>query len=154
MLQQVEYTQIPMGGPAQMQHVPRQARQGQSSPSKTQGPYDYSQTTVVPTGQPSPPANIVRVPASPMTGMPQFRTQSFEPCTRVKKIIQIKDPKRNKDVTQEILNRQPSGSLTSTTGSSSSSTSPDISGQSSRSSTPLLTAQQKAKANVRAQFAA
>ncbi len=152
---QVEYTQIPMSGPPQMQYRPQQKKQGKftpaSGPSQSQGPSGYPQTTVYPTGQPSQPVYIVRAPAAPMTGMPQFKTQSFEPRTRERKIIQIMDPNSKKDMTQEILNRQPSGSLT---GSSSSSTTPDISGQTSRSSTPLLTSQQQAEANVRAQFAA
>ncbi len=136
-----------------MQNVPRQAMQGQSSPSKPQGPSGNPETTVYLMRQPSPPVYFASSPVSPMTETAQFQTQSFEPRTREKKIIQIKDPNSNKDVTQEILNRETSWSLTSTAGSSSSSTSPDISGQSSRSSTPLRT-QKKGEANVRAQFAA
>ena len=89
-----------------------------------------------------------------MPGMPQYQAQTFEPRTREKKIIQIKDPNSNKDVTQEILNRHPSASLTSSTGGTPNNTTPDISGQSSSSSTPPLTSQQQAEANVRAQFAA
>ncbi len=134
-----------------MQYRSRQAMQGQftpaSGPSQPQGPYGYRQTSVYPMGQPSPPVYVARAPA----GMQQFQTKSFEPRARERKIIQIKDPNSKKDMAQEIVNRQPSGSLT---GSSSSSTTPDISGQSSRSSRPPLTAQQKAEANVRAQFAA
>ena len=68
--------------------------------------------------------------------------------------MQIKDPNSNKDVTQEILNRHPSGSLASSTGGTPNNTTPDISGQSSSSSTPPLTSQQQAEANVRAQVAA
>ena len=93
-------------------------------------------------------------PVQAMTGMPQYQTQTFEPRTRERKIIQIKDPNSNKDVTQEILNRQPSGSLTGSTGGTPNNITPDISGQSSSSSTPPLTLQQQAEANVRAQFAA
>ena len=105
-------------------------------------------------GQPTLPVYIVRAPTAPMTGMPQFPMQNFEPRALERKIIQIKDPNSNKDVTQEIPNRQPSGSLTgSTTGTPNNST-PDISGQSSSSSTPPLTSQQQAEANVRAQFPA
>ncbi|KAL9970594.1 hypothetical protein ACROYT_G022998 [Oculina patagonica] len=153
----VEYTQIPMSGPPQMQFRPQQPMQGQFTPvsaSQPQGPYGYPQTTVYPMGQPSQPVYIVRAPAAPMTGMPQFQTQSFEPRARERKIIQIKDPNSNKDVTQEILNRQPSGSITSSTGGTPNNSTPDISGQSSSSSTPPLTSQQQAEANVRAQFAA
>ena len=146
-----------MGGPPQMQYRPQQAMQGQfppvSAPSPSQGPY-YPQTTVYPIGQPTPPVYIVRAPTAPMTGMPPFATQNFEPRARERKIIKIRDPNSNKDVTQEILNPQTSGSLTgSTTGTPNTST-PDISGQSSSSSTPPLTSQQQAEANVRAQFAA
>ena len=125
-----------------------------SGPSPSQGPYGYPQTTVYPMGQQPPPVYVIRAPPAPMTGMPPFQTQNFEPRARERKIIQIKDPNSNKDVTQEILNRQPSGSVTgSTTGTPNNST-PDISGQSSSSSTPPLTSQQQAEANVRAQFAA
>ncbi len=132
-----------MRDPAEMQYRPQQARQGQFSPIFI-GPHDYPQTTKASSkGQPSPPA-------SPIIGMAQFQTQSFEPRTREKKIIQIKDPNSNKDVTQKILNRQPSWSLTSTTGSSSSSAPPDISGQSSSPSTLPLSRQQDAEGNVRA----
>ena len=151
-----------MGGPPQMSYRPQQPMQGQftpvSGPSQPQGPYGpYPQTTVYPMGQPSPgPVYIVRAPAAPMTGMPQFQTQNFEPRThtREKKIIQIKDPNSNKDVTQEILNRPSSGSVTGSTGGTPNNSTPDISGQSSSSSTPPLTSQQQAEANVRAQFAA
>ncbi len=144
-----------MSGSPQMQYRPQQKMQGQftpvSGPSQPKGPSGYPQTSVYPMGKPSQPVYVVRAPAAPMAGMPQFQTQSFEPRARERKIIQIKDPNSNKDVAQEILNRQPSGSLT---GSSSSSTTPDILGQSSRSSTPPLTAQQQAEASARAQFVA
>ena len=148
---QVGYTQIPMGGPPQMQYRPQQVL----GPSPSQGPFGYPQTTVYPmAGQHTPPVHIVRAPTAPMTGMPQFPMQNFEPRALERKIVQIKDPNSNKDVTQEILNRQPSGSLTgSTTGTPNNST-PDISGQSSSSSTPPLTSQQQAETNVRAQFPA
>ena len=141
-----------------MPYRPQPAMQGQftpvSGPSQPQGPYGYPQASVYSMGQPSPPVYIVRAPAAPMTGMPQFQTQNFEPRTREKKIIQIKDPNSNKDVTQEILNRQPSGNVTGSTGGTPNNSTPDISGQSSSSSTPPLTSQQQAEANVRAQFAA
>ncbi len=136
---QVKYTQIPMCSPAEMQ-----AMQSQSDPQRPQGPFGYPKTTV---GSPSPLVYVTHT-----TGTPQYKIQSFD--TREKNIIQIKDPNSNKDVTQEILNRQPSWSLTSTAGSSSSSTSPDISLQSSSSGTLPLTRQQDAEAYVRAQFAA
>ena len=87
-------------------------------------------------GQPSPPVYIVRAPPTPMPGMPQYQAQTFEPRTREKKNIKIKAPNSNKDVTQEILNRHPSGNLTRSTGGTPNNTTPDISGQSSSSSTP------------------
>ena len=123
-------------------------------PSQPQGFYPPS--TVFQMGQPSPPGPlyIVRAPTAPMTSMQQYQPPAFEPRAREKKIIQIKDPNSNKDVTQEILNRQPSGSMTSSTGGTPNNTTPDISGQNSSSSTPPLTSQQQAEANVRAQFAA
>ena len=141
-----------------MQFRPQQAMQGEftpvSGPSQPQGPYGYPKTKAYLMGQPSSPVYIVRAPATPMTGMPHFQTQNFEPRTRENKIIQIKDPNSNKDVTREILNRQPSWSLSKNTSGSPGSASPDISGQSSRSSTPPLTHQQQAEATVRAQFEA
>ena len=148
-----------MGNPGQMQyHRPQQPMQGQfapvSGPSQPQGSPYFQPTTVYQVGQPTPPMYIVRAPPGPMTGMPQYQTQTFEPRTRERKIIQIKDPNSNKDVTQEILKRQPSGSLTGSTGGTPNNITPDISGQSSSSSTPPLTLQQQAEANVRAQFAA
>lgn len=148
-----------MGNPGQMQyHRPQQPMQGQfapvSGPSQPQGSPYFQPTPVYQVGQPTPPMYIVRAPPGPMTGMPQYQTQTFEPRTRERKIIQIKDPNSNKDVTQEILNRQPSGSLTGSTGGTPNNITPDISGQSSSSSTPPLTLQQQAEANVRAQFAA
>ena len=133
-----------------------QAMQGQfppvSGPSQPHGPFMYQQSPGYPIGQPSPPVYIVRAPANPLQGMQQFQPQ-FEPRTRERKIIQIKDPNSNKDVTQEILKRQPASSLTSTAVGTPNNT-PDLSGQSSSSSTPPLTSQQQAEANVRAQFAA
>ena len=89
-----------------------------------------------------------------MPRMPQYQTQTYDARARKQKIIQIKDVNTNKDVTQEILNRYPSWSLTSSTGGTPNNTTPDISGQSSSSSTPPLTSHQEAEANVRAQFAA
>ena len=93
-------------------------------------------------------------PVQAMTGIPQYQTQTFEPRARERKIIQIKDPNSNKDMTQEILNRQRSGRLTGSTGGTSNKSTSHISGQSSSSSIPPLTLQQQAEANVRAQFAA
>ena len=158
----VDFSQISMGGPPQVPYRPQQPMQGQfpqvSGPSQPQGPYGggYQPSPVYQMGQPSPsPVYIMRAPgpAPPMPGMQQYQPPTFEP-RREKKIIQIKDPNSNKDVTQEILNRQPSGSLTGSTGGTPNNTTPDISGQSSSSSTPPLTSQQQAEANVRAQFAA
>ena len=148
-----------MGNPAQMQyHRPQQPMQGQfapvSGPSQPQGSPYFQPTTVYQVGQPTPPMYIVRAPPGPMTGMPQYQTQTFEPRTRERKIIQIKDPNSNEDVTQQILNRHPSGNLTGSTGGTPNNITPDISGQSSSSNTPPLTLQQQAEANVRAQFAA
>ena len=136
------------------QYRPQQTTQGQytplSGPSQPQGPDGYPQTTVYPMGQPSPPVYIVRAPSAARTGMPEFQTQNFECRARERKIIQIKDPNYNEDVEQEILNRQPSGSLTGRTGGSTNNSSPDISEQSGSSRTPSLLVEQ----NVNAQFAA
>lgn len=100
----VEYAQIPMGGPPQMQYRPQQPMQGQftpvSGPSQPPGPYGYPPTTVYPMGQPPAPVYIVRAPAPTMGAMPQYTPpQNFEPRARERKIIQIKDPNSNKDVT-------------------------------------------------------
>ena len=155
---QVDFAQIPMGGPPHMQYRPQQAMQGQfpsvSGPSQPQGHYGYQPSNVHPVGQPSPPVYVIRSPAAPMPGMQQYQTQTFEPRAREKKIIKVKNPNTNKDVTQEILNRQPSGSLTGSTGGTPNNTTPEMSGQNSSSSTPPLTSQQQAEANVQAQFAA
>ena len=141
-----------------MQYRLQQAMQGQfppvSGPSHPQGHYGYQPSNVYPMGQPWPPVYVIRAPAAPMPGMQRYQTQTFEPRAREKKKIQIKDPNSNKDVTQEILNRQPSGSLTGSTGGTPNNTTPEMSGQNSSSSTPPLTSQQQAEANVRAQFAA
>ena len=96
-----------------------------------------------------PPVYIVRAPAP---GMSQFQPQRMESRAREKKIIQIKDPNSNKDVTEEILKQKHAGSLASTAAGTPSVT-PNLSGQSSNSSTPPLTSQQQAEANVQAQFA-
>ena len=118
-------------------------------------PYEYQPSTVYPMGQPPPPVYILRAPpTTPMPEMPQYQTPPYEPRTRARKIVQIKDPNRNKDVTQEILNRQLAGSLTGSTSGTPNSITPNISGQSSSSSATPLTSQQQAEANVRAQFAA
>ena len=141
-----------------MQYRPQQAMQGQfppvSGPSQLQGHYGYQPSNVYPMGQPSPPVYVTTAPAVPMPGMQQYQAQMFEPRARKKKVIQIKDPYSNKDVTQEILNRQPSGSLTGSTGGTPNKTTAEVSGQNSSSSTPPLTSQQQAEANVRAQCAA
>ena len=155
---QVDFS-LPMGNPAKMQyHRPQQPMQGQfapvSGPSQSQGSSYFQPTTVYKGAKPTPPVYIVRAPPGPMTGMPQYQTPTFEPRTRERKIIQIKNLNSNKDVTQQILNRQPSGSLTGSTGGTPNNITPDISGKSSSSSTPPLTLQQQAEANVRAQFAA
>ena len=101
-----------------------QATQSQFTPvsgcSKSQ-----PETTVYPTGRPSPPVDIGGTHTVPMTGMPQFPTQNFEPHQRERKIIQIKDPNSNKDVTQEFLNHQPSGSVTGSTGGTTNNSSPE-----------------------------
>ena len=158
---QADKGQIP--GPLQMQYRPQQPTSGAftpvSGPSQGPGHFGYTpQQTIYPIGQPSGPLNIIRAPAAPMNTLQQYSpSQNFEPRARERKIIQIKDPNSNKDVTQEILKRQPSGSVSgSVSGIASGSTggtptnTPDISGQSSSSSTPPLTSQQQ---DVRAQFA-
>ena len=144
-----------MGGPAH--YRPPQGMQGQfppvSGPSQPHGPFVYQQSPGYPIGQPPPPVYIVRAPATPLQGIQQFQPQ-FETRTRERKIIQIKDPDSNKAVTQEILKRQRASSLTSTAVGTPINNTPDLSGQSRSSSTPPLTSQQQAEANVRAQFAA
>ena len=97
-----------------------------------------------------PPVCIVREPAP---GVSQFQPQTTKPCAGEKKIIQIKDPNSNKDVTQESFEQKPAGSSASTVARTSNVT-PNFSGQSSNSSTPPLTSQQQAEANVWAQFVA
>ncbi|XP_067049719.1 eukaryotic translation initiation factor 4 gamma 1-like isoform X3 [Acropora muricata] len=140
---------VPMGAPAR--YPPPQGIQGQFAPvpgpSQPQGPLLYQSPPGYPMGQ--PPVYILRAPTP---GMSQFQQQTIEPRTREKKIIQIKDPTSNKDVTQEILKQKPAGSSSSTVAGTPNVT-PNLSGQSSNSSTPPLTSQQQAEANVRAQFA-
>ena len=69
--------------------------------SEPQGLYGYQPSRIYPMGQPSPPVYILRAPhTAPMPGIPQYRTPTFEPRTRERKIIQIKDPNRNKDKAQ------------------------------------------------------
>ena len=139
-----------MGAPAR--YPPPQAIQGQfppvPGPSQPQGPILYQTSPGYPMGQ--PPVYILRAPTP---GMAQYPQQTIEPRAREKKIIQIKDPNSNKDVTQEILKQKPAGSSSSTVAGTPNVT-PNLSGQSSNSSTPPLTSQQQAEANVRAQFAA
>ena len=128
-----------------------------SGPSQGPGHFGYTpQQTIYPMGQPSGPLYILRAPATPMNTIQQYSPgQNFEPRARERKLIRMKDPDSNKDVTQEILNnRQPSGSVSGSASGSTGGTptnTPDISGQSSSSSTPPLSSQQQ---DVRAQFAA
>ena len=146
-----------------MQYRPQQPMPRAFTPisGSSQGPGHFvftPQQTGYSVGQPSH-MYILRATPPPMNTSQQYSlSQNFEPRARERKIIQIKDPNSNKDVTQEILNRQPSGSVSgSVSGSASGSTggtptnTPDISGQSSSSSTPPLTSQQQ---DMRAQFAA
>ena len=135
-----------MGAPAR--YPPPQAIQGQfppvPGPSQPQGPLLYQSTPGFTMGK--PPVYILRAPTPAMS---QFHQQRIEPRAREKKIIHIKDPNSNKDVTQEILKQKLAGCSASNAAET-----PNLSGQSSYSSTPLLTSQQQAEANVRAQFAA
>ena len=105
---QVDFS-IPIGGP--QFRPPPQGIQGQfnpvSSPSQPQGTFMYQPSRAYPMGQPTQPVYIVRAPANPMQGIPQYQRQQHEPQMRKKKIVQIRDPLSNKDVTQEILNRPP-----------------------------------------------
>ena len=149
---QVDFS-VPMGSSAQWQyHHPQQPIQGQftpvSGPSQLQGS-PYFQPTG--TAQPTPPKYIGRVPPG---YMPQYQTQISEPRVRGRKKTRVKDPNSNKDVTREILNRQPSGSLTRSTGGTPNNVTPYFLGQYGSSSSPPLTLLQEAEANVRAQFAA
>ena len=159
---QADKGQIP--SPLQMQYRPQQPTSGAFTPvsGPSQGPGHFvftPQQTGYPMGQPPGPLYILRAPAAPMNTTQQYSpSQNFEPRARERKLIRIKDPNSNKDVTQEILKRQPSGSVSgSVSGIASGSTggtptnTPDISGQSSSSSTPPLTSQQQ---DVQAQFAA
>ena len=144
-----------------MQHRPQQPTSGAFTPvsGPSQGPGHFvftPQQTGYPMGQPPGPLYILRAPAAPMNTIQQYSpSQNFEPRARERKLIRIKDPDSNKDVTQEILNnRQPSGSVSGSASGSTGGTptnTPDISGQSSSSSTPPLSSRQQ---NVRAQFAA
>ena len=126
-----------------------------SGPSQGPGHFVFTpQQTGYPVGQPSP-MYILRATPPPMNTLPQYSpSQNFEPRARERKIIQIKDPNSNKDVTQEILKRQPSGSVSGSVSGSTGGTptnTPDVSGQSSRSSTPPLSSRQQDR---QAQFAA
>ena len=157
---QANYEQIP--GPPQMQYRPQQPMPRAFTPisGSSQGPGHFvftPQQTGYSVGQPSH-MYILRATPPPMNTIPQYSpSQNFEPRTRERKIIQIKDPNSNKDVTQEILKHQPSGSVSGSvsgialgsTGGTPTNT-PDISGQSSSSSTPPLPSQQQ---DVQAQFA-
>ena len=154
---QADKGQIP--GPLQMQYRPQQPTSGAFTPvtGPFQGPGHFGYTpqqTIYPIGQPSGPLNIIRAPAVPMNILPQYNpSQNFEQRARERKIIQIKDPNSNKDVTQEILKRQPSGSVSGSVSGSTGGTptnTPDVSGQSSRSSTPPLSSWQQDR---QAQFA-
>ena len=154
---QADKGQIP--GPPQMQYRPQQPTSGAftpvSGPAQGPGHFGYTpQQTIYPMGQLSGPMYIIRAPAAPMNTLQQYSpSQNFEPRAWERKIIQIKDPNSNKDVTQEILNRQPSGNVSGSPSGSTGSTptnTPDVSGQSSRSSTPPLSSRQQDR---RAQFA-
>ena len=126
-----------------MQHRPQQPTSGAFTPvsGPSQGPGHFvftPQQTKYPMGQPPGPLYILRTPAAPMNTIQQYSpSQNFEPRARERKLIQIKDPNRNKDVTQEIQ-QTPTNT-------------PDVSGQSSRSSTPPLSSRQQDR---QAQFAA
>ncbi|PFX24037.1 Eukaryotic translation initiation factor 4 gamma 1 [Stylophora pistillata] len=153
----LDYGQIP--GPPPMQYRHPQPMPGPfttvSGPSQGPAPFVYTpQQTGYPVGQPQGPMYILRAPA-PISPMQQYNpNQNVESRTRQKKIIQIKDPNSNKDVTQEILNRHTSGTVSGSASGSTGGTStntPDLSGQSSSSNTPPLTSQQQ---DLRAQFAA
>ena len=156
---QADKGQIP--SPLQIQYRPQQPTSGAFTPvsGTSQGPGHFvftPQQTGYPMGQPPGPLYILRAPAAPMNTIQQYSpSQNFEPRARERKLIRIKDPDSNKDVTQEILNnRQPSGSVSGSASGSTGGTptnTPDISGQSSSSSTPPLISQQQ---DVRAQFAA
>ena len=122
-----------MGSPAQMRyHRTQQLLQGRfapvSAPSQPQGSPYFQPTTVYQVGQPTPPMYIAIAPPGPMMGMPHYQAQTFEPCARERKIIQIKNPNSNENVTQEILNQQPSGSLTGSNGGTPNNITPDIPG--------------------------
>lgn len=156
---QVDYGQIP--GPHHMQYRPQQPIPGPfppvSGPSQGPSPFGYpSQQTGYPVGQPQGPLKVFWAPAAPINTMQQYSPNpNFEPRTpRERKLIVIKDPNSNKDVTQEVLSRQPSGSVSGSASASTGGTpsnTPDLSGQSSSSNTPPLTSQQQ---DLRAQFAA
>ena len=146
-----------------MQYRPQQPMPGAFPPvtGPSQGPGHFvftPQQTGYSVGQPSH-MYILRATPPPMNTSQQYSpSQNFEPRARERKLIRIKDPDSNKDVTQVIFKHQPSGSVSgSVSGIASGSTggtptnTPDISGQSSSSSTPPLTSQQQ---DVRAQFAA
>ena len=94
------------------------------------------------------------VSSAPAPGISQFQQQTIiEPCAREKKSVQIKDQNSDKDVTQEILKQKPAG-RSAFTAAGTPTVTPNLSGQSSNSSTPPLTSQQQAEADVRAGFAA
>ena len=142
-----------------MQYRPQQPMPRAFTPisGSSQGPGHFvftPQQTGYSVGQPSH-MYILRATPPPMNTSQQYSlSQNFEPRARERKIIQIKDPNSNKDVTQEILNRQLSGSVSGIASGSTRGTptnTPDISGQSSSSSTPPLASQQQ---DVQAQFAA
>ena len=142
-----------------MQYRPQQPMPRAFTPisGSSQGPGHFvftPQQTGYSVGQPSH-MYILRATPPPMNTSQQYSlSQNFEPRARERKIIQIKDPNSNKDVTQEILKRQPSGSVSGSASGSTGGTptnTPDVSGQSSRSSTPPLSSRQQDR---QAQFAA
>ena len=144
-----------------MQYRPQQPMPGAFTPisASSQGPGHFvftPQQTGYSVGQPSH-MYIPRATPPPMNTSQQYSlSQNFEPRARERKLIRIKDPDSNKDVTQEILKHQSSvsgsvsGIASGSTGGTPTNT-PDKSGQSSSSSTPPLTSQQQ---DVQAQFAA
>ena len=144
-----------------MQYRPQQPMPRAFTPisASSQGPGHFvftPQQTGYSVGQPSH-MYILRATPPPMNTSQQYSlSQNFEPRARERKLIRIKDPDSNKDVTQEILKHQSSvsgsvsGIASGSTGGTPTNT-PDKSGQSSSSSTPPLTSQQQ---DVQAQFAA
>ena len=70
------------------QYRPQQAMQGQFTTLATNA------------------APVVRAPTAPMTGMPQFQTQNFEPRTQERNIIHIKDAKQSASLRTSLSSQQ------------------------------------------------